>query len=101
MSNLHADPCVLVIFGASGDLTRRKLLPTIYNLAEDALLPQEFTILGVARPPIDESAFRAEMRRAGATTPRANRSKRPSGSASRIVSTTSPASLTMPRCSIG
>jgi glucose-6-phosphate 1-dehydrogenase len=62
MSNLHADPCVLVIFGASGDLTRRKLLPTIYNLAEDALLPEEFAILGVARPPIDQSAFRAEMR---------------------------------------
>jgi len=51
-----------VIFGASGDLTRRKLLPTIYNLAEDGLLPEEFTVLGVARPPIDESAFRAEMR---------------------------------------
>jgi glucose-6-phosphate 1-dehydrogenase len=62
MSNLHADPCVLVIFGASGDLTRRKLLPTIYNLAEDGLLPEEFAILGVARPPIEEAAYRAEMR---------------------------------------
>ena len=49
MSN-RADDCVLVIFGASGDLTRRKLLPAIYNLAEDGLLPEAFAIVGVARP---------------------------------------------------
>ena len=62
MSNPRADPCVLVIFGASGDLARRKLLPAIYNLAEEALLPEPFAILGVARPKLDEEAFRTQVR---------------------------------------
>ena len=63
MSNAPADPCVLVIFGASGDLTRRKLLPSIYNLAEAGLLPEPFAVLGVARPPMDEASYRTEIRR--------------------------------------
>jgi len=53
---------VLVIFGASGDLTRHKLLPAIYNLAEEGHLPEAFAILGVARPKIDEAEYRAQMR---------------------------------------
>jgi glucose-6-phosphate 1-dehydrogenase len=44
-----ADPCTLVIFGASGDLTRRLLLPSLANLAQDGLLPEEFSIIGLAR----------------------------------------------------
>jgi len=62
MSNPRADPCVFVIFGASGDLTRSKLLPAIFNLAESGHLPDAFAILGVARPQIDEAAYRAQMR---------------------------------------
>ncbi len=62
MSSPHADPCVLVIFGASGDLARRKLLPAIYNLAEAGLLPEPIAIVGVARPPLSEDAYRAEAR---------------------------------------
>ena len=62
MSSPRADPCLLVIFGASGDLTRRKLLPAIYNLAESNLLPEPFVILGVARPATTEDAYRAQMR---------------------------------------
>jgi glucose-6-phosphate 1-dehydrogenase len=58
----RADSCVFVIFGASGDLTRRKLLPAIYNLAESNHLPESFAILGVARDVIDEAAFRTKMR---------------------------------------
>jgi len=58
----RADDCVLVIFGASGDLTRRKLLPAVYNLAEAGLLPERFAIVGVARPPIDEGDYRQQMR---------------------------------------
>jgi glucose-6-phosphate 1-dehydrogenase len=58
----RADDCVLVIFGASGDLTRRKLLPAIYNLAEANLLPERFAIVGVARPPIGEGDYRQQMR---------------------------------------
>ena len=57
-----ADPCVCVIFGASGDLTRRKLLPALYNLAESKLLPDPFAVLGVARPAIPEDEFRDQMK---------------------------------------
>jgi glucose-6-phosphate 1-dehydrogenase len=58
----RADDCVLVIFGASGDLTRRKLLPAIYNLAETGLLPDRFAIVGVARPSVTEADYRRQMR---------------------------------------
>src|SRR5262245_13635073 len=61
MSN-RVDPCVFVIFGASGDLTRSKLLPAIFNLSEEGYLPQEFAILGVARPNIDQAEYRKQMR---------------------------------------
>ena len=43
-----ADRCIMVIFGASGDLTTRKLLPALYNLARNNLLPKEFAIIGFA-----------------------------------------------------
>ena len=62
MSSRQADPCIIVIFGASGDLTRRKLLPAIYNLAESGHLPADFAVIGVARHDMDDSAFRAQMR---------------------------------------
>ena len=42
-----AGPCVMVIFGISGDLTKRKLFPALYNLAKDDLLPKEFAIVGL------------------------------------------------------
>jgi glucose-6-phosphate 1-dehydrogenase len=61
MSN-RADPCVFVIFGASGDLTRSKLLPAIFNLGEEGYLPEEFAILGIARPKIDQAEYRKQMR---------------------------------------
>jgi glucose-6-phosphate 1-dehydrogenase len=51
----------MVIFGASGDLTRRKLLPALYNLAEDGLLPEKFAVVGVARPVMSEEQFRTQM----------------------------------------
>jgi glucose-6-phosphate 1-dehydrogenase len=43
-----AEPCEIMIFGAAGDLTKRPLLPAIYNLAQSNLLPQKFPIVGVA-----------------------------------------------------
>lgn len=55
-------PCVLVIFGASGDLSRRKLIPALYNLDCDGLLAPGFSILGFARTPGDNESFRADMR---------------------------------------
>jgi len=57
-----ADPCVVVIFGASGDLASRKLLPAFYNLAKEHLLPDEFAIVGFARSSLDDDQFRNRVR---------------------------------------
>src|SRR5260370_18877346 len=43
------DPCIFVVFGASGDLTKRKLLPALFHLRQAGLLPEEFAVVGVAR----------------------------------------------------
>ena len=57
-----ADRCLMVIFGASGDLTSRKLLPALYNLARNKLLPEEFAILGFAKDQLSEEDFRKRTR---------------------------------------
>lgn len=51
-------PCSIVIFGGSGDLTRRKLLPAVYNLLLDGLLPDNYAILGIGRKPWNDEDFR-------------------------------------------
>jgi glucose-6-phosphate 1-dehydrogenase len=56
-----ADPCCLIIFGASGDLTHRLLVPALYNLAAARLLPEAFALIGVARSPSSSEAFRADL----------------------------------------
>ncbi|HSY25434.1 MAG TPA: glucose-6-phosphate dehydrogenase [Polyangiaceae bacterium] len=56
------DACAVVIFGASGDLTRRKLMPALYNLAAGNSLPSGFAVLGVARRDKTDESFRAEMK---------------------------------------
>ena len=53
-----ADPCVMVIFGAAGDLTRRKLIPALYNLAKLQLLSREFAVVGLARSAMSTDDFR-------------------------------------------
>ena len=53
-----APPTVVVIFGASGDLTARKLIPAVYNLSLDNLLPAEFYLVGFGRKPIPDDEFR-------------------------------------------
>jgi glucose-6-phosphate 1-dehydrogenase len=58
------DPCALVIFGASGDLTRRKLFPALYSLALRRLLPEKFAVVGVARSPETDDQFRERMKEA-------------------------------------
>jgi glucose-6-phosphate 1-dehydrogenase len=55
------DAGILVIFGASGDLTKRKLLPALFHLRQNDLLPKEFAIVGVARRPLGDE-FAADMR---------------------------------------
>jgi len=62
--NLHkdaADPCVMVIFGASGDLTKRLLVPSLFNLFCDDLLPSSFAILGMAMDEYTTQSFRTRM----------------------------------------
>ncbi len=55
------DPQVFVIFGASGDLAKRKLLPAIYELYCSGLLPESFAVLGVSRTDYSDDAFRQEV----------------------------------------
>jgi glucose-6-phosphate 1-dehydrogenase len=59
-----APPCVLVIFGATGDLARRKLLPALYRLSQQRIVPSEFAVLGTARHPYSDEEFRALMKAA-------------------------------------
>jgi glucose-6-phosphate 1-dehydrogenase len=58
------DPCILVIFGASGDLTTKKLMPALYSLAFRNLLPEKFGIVGAARSDETDDAFRERMKQA-------------------------------------
>ena len=58
------DPCVMVIFGASGDLTKRKLFPALYSLAFRQLLPSKFAVVGIARSPETDEEFRERMKEA-------------------------------------
>ena len=56
-----SDPCTFVIFGAAGDLTKRKLLPALYHLAESNLLADDFCIIGVARRPFTNEIWRQQV----------------------------------------
>jgi glucose-6-phosphate 1-dehydrogenase len=67
MNQMQADfsstgsPCVMVIFGASGDLTKRKLIPALYNLAQEGLLSQQFAIVGFAFDSFTTESFREHL----------------------------------------
>ena len=56
-----ADPCVMVIFGAGGDLTSRKLIPALYNLAKSELLSREFAIVGTSHSSMSTEQFRQKV----------------------------------------
>src|SRR5256886_589333 len=56
-----APPCIMVIFGASGDLTKRKLLPALLNLAEEGLLPKDFAIVGFSFDQLTTEALREKL----------------------------------------
>jgi glucose-6-phosphate 1-dehydrogenase len=68
-----AEPCTVIIFGASGDLTKRKLVPALYRLTQERLLPAEFAIIGFARSQMSHDDFRAKMKDAVATYSEAKR----------------------------
>jgi glucose-6-phosphate 1-dehydrogenase len=58
-----AEPCAIAIFGAAGDLTKRLLMPALYNLAKSGLLPEEFAVIGVAHTDLSSDEFRIQMSR--------------------------------------
>lgn len=57
----HAEPSVIVIFGASGDLTHRKLIPSLFDLDRSGALPKGTVVLGVSRTPMSDDAFRDKV----------------------------------------
>lgn len=62
------DSCVLVIFGASGDLTKRKLIPGLYNLACEGCMNPRFEVLGIGRTPMSSEEFRKKNGEAAANS---------------------------------
>ena len=64
LERLPVPPTTLVIFGATGDLARRKLLPAIYNLAHEGALPERFELIGVSRRDLPDEEFRSFAREA-------------------------------------
>ncbi len=60
-SDIHIEPAVVVVFGAGGDLTQRKLIPAFFSLFIEGWLPEEFKIIGLDRVQMDEQAFRQHL----------------------------------------
>src|SRR5438067_805332 len=60
----RAPPCAIVIFGANGDLTKRKLMPALFRLAYDGRIPPTFAVIGNSRTGMSDDDFRARMREA-------------------------------------
>lgn len=71
VTKITPEPCSLVIFGATGDLTHRKLIPALYNLAAEGALPPQLNVIGVARRDKSNEEFRAELK---ISTPKFSRS---------------------------
>lgn len=57
-----SDPCLIVIFGASGDLTQRKLMPALFSLTCEGLLPEQCAVIGMARSDLSEATFRQQVK---------------------------------------
>lgn len=64
MSKSDIDPCLFIVFGATGDLACRKLLPAMYRLNNQGRLPDQLKILGVSRSDMDDVRFRSKVRKA-------------------------------------
>ena len=62
--NRKTPPCAVVIFGANGDLTKRKLMPALYSLWREHLLPGGFSVIGFSRTPMSDDQFREDMKSA-------------------------------------
>ncbi len=81
LEHLPVHPATLVIFGATGDLTMRKLVPALYNLAHEGALPERFNLIGVSRRDLGDEGFRDSLResieRFSRRSPDAQRARRP------------------------
>src|SRR5688572_18230507 len=64
LERLPVPPTALVIFGVTGDLARRKLLPALYNLAHEGALPERFNLIGISRREVPDEEYRAQAREA-------------------------------------
>src|SRR2546423_11411065 len=64
----EVEPSVIVIFGASGDLSKRKLIPALYDLSHAGCLKRNFAVLGVGQAPWSDDEFRATMRAGAAAS---------------------------------
>jgi glucose-6-phosphate 1-dehydrogenase len=64
-----AEPCILIIFGATGDLTRRKLIPALFRLACEGCLSEQFQVVGIGRQALADDAFREHLRAGVAESP--------------------------------
>lgn len=62
MGKIINSPCIITIFGGTGDLTSRKLLPALYNLAHEGLLPEEFAVVGVGRKEMNSIEYRDKLK---------------------------------------
>ncbi len=62
MIERHPGPCSMVIFGASGDLAKRKLFPALYSLAKGGELPEKFAVIGISRSIPDDKSLRGVVR---------------------------------------
>ena len=96
-----APPTVVVIFGASGDLTARKLIPAIYNLSYDNLLPADFYLVGYGRKPIPDERVPQDRLRGDQGVLPARAGHGGLGAASPRTRATSPAATTRRRASTG
>src|SRR3954447_22122646 len=79
LERLPAHPTTLVIFGATGDLSKRKLLPAIYNLAHEGALPERFNLIGVSRGDLSDDDFRAQARESTSEFSRREGGRHPRG----------------------
>src|SRR3954469_16919101 len=64
LERLPVHPTTMVIFGATGDLSKRKLLPALYNLAHEGALPERFNLIGVSRGGMSDEDFQGQAREA-------------------------------------
>ena len=98
MPELLPPPQTIVVFGASGDLSRRKIIPALYNLARDGLLPEQYAVVGYAPDPWDTTDFVEFARQSVAGFSRSSLRRTP-GPASPGTSTTLPETSTAPAAS--